>query len=462
MTASANKAVSITVVVSTQSAGAEGWRPFTENRPESPWLQPGDEWPLVIPMPGCYPLYELWLSPWGIMAWGTTPGSSRLQPGRCHVHDTSMRKTFKYRLCLNKQQQRLLDAQLEECRWLYNELLAARRDAWEQRQESLRLYDQQATLPLLKVARPALAAVQSQVLQNVAVRIDLAFQAFFRRVRPGEGGKKPGFPRFRGQGRYDSITFPQVPVGCKLDAEARRLRLHGVGQVKIILHRPLEGTPKTATISRSSTGKWYACFSCDCVEPSPLPATGQLVGIDVGLKTFATLSTGQEIVNPRFFRQEEKVLAKVQRRLSNEEQGTPERMKRRKVVARVHERIRWRRSDFTHQHSRRIANAFDLIAVEDLAVNRMTHTHCLAKSIHDAAWSQFTALIAYKAAWAGRQYVAVNPAYTSQDCSACGHRHKLSLSDRIYTCPCCGIVLDRDYNASLNMLRLGQQSLASV
>lgn len=373
-----------------------------------------------------------------------------------------MRKTFKYRLYPNKQQQRRLETQLEECRWLYNELLAARRDAWDQRQESLRLYDQQATLPLLKVARPALAEVQSQVLQNVAVRIDLAFQAFFRRVRSGE---KPGYPRFRGMGRYDSITYPQVPVGCKLDTDARRIRLYGVGQVKIILHRPLKGTPKTSTISRSSTGKWYVCFSCECVEPSPLPATDRPAGIDVGLKTFATLSTGQEIANPRFFRSEEKALAKVQRRLSKEEKGTPERAKRRRVVARVHERTRWRRSDFAHQHSRRIVDAFDLIAVEDLSVNRMTHNHCLAKSIQDAAWSQFTALIAYKAAWAGRRYVAVNPAYTSQDCSQCGHRQPLSLADlanRIYTCPCCGIVLDRDYNASLNILRLGQQSLASA
>ncbi len=142
-----------------------------------------------------------------------------------------MRKTFKYRLYPNTQQRRLLEQQLEECRWLYNDLLAARRDAWEQRQESLRLYDQQATLPLLKAARPLLATVQSQVLQNVAVRIDLAFQAFFRRVRTGgagEGEKKPGYPRFRGQGRYDSITYPQVPVGCKLDTEARRLRLYVV------------------------------------------------------------------------------------------------------------------------------------------------------------------------------------------------------------------------------------------
>ena len=182
----------------------------------------------------------------------------------------------------------------------------------------------------------------------------------------------------------------------------------------------------------------------------------------MGLKTFATLSDGQEIANPRFFRREEHALAKVQRRLSKEEKGTPERAKRRRVVARVHERTRWRRGDFAHQHSRRIVNQFDLIAVEDLSVNRMTHNHCLAKSIHDAAWSQFADLLSYKAAWAGRRYVAVNPAYTSQDCSQRGHRQTLSLSDRTYTCPCCGVVLDRDLNASLNILALGQQCLASA
>src|SRR5262249_1767277 len=143
--------------------------------------------------------------------------------------------------------------------------------------------------------------------------------------------------------------------------------------------------------------------------------------------------------------------------------GTTERARRRRIVARVHERIAaWRRSDVTHRHSRQIVDACDLIAVEDLSVNRMTHNHCLAKSIHDAASSQFTDLLSYKTAWAGRRYVAVNPAYTSQDCSQCSHRQPLSLADRIYTCPCCGIVLDRDYNASLNIVRLGQQSLASA
>jgi putative transposase len=371
-----------------------------------------------------------------------------------------MLKTFKYRLYPTKQQQRLLEQQLEECRWLYNHLLAKRREAWEQRQESLRYYDQATSLPGLKAERPLLASVHSQVLQNVAVRIDLAFKAFFRRSKAGEA---PGYPRFRGRGRYTSIAYPQAPVGCKVEVDGKHLRLYGVGQVKIILHRPLEGTPKTATISRSSTGKWFVYFSSECPEPSPLPKVGQLVGIDVGLKTFATLSDGQEIANPRFFRREERALAKVQRRLTREEKGTSERAAQRKVVARVHERIAWRRGDFTHQCSRRIVNAFDLIAVEDLSVSQMVHNHCLAKSIHDAAWSQFASLLSYKAAWAGRRFVAVNPAYTSQDCSKCGHRKTdLTLADRTYTCSYCGAVLDRDLNAARNIVRVGQHALASA
>src|SRR5258708_38886489 len=246
----------------------------------------------------------------------------RLTVGPLYAHTLVVRKTFTYRLYPHKQQQRLLQQQLEECRWLYNHLLAERRDAWEQRQESVRLYDQHATLPALKAERSSLAGVQSQVLQHVAVRIDLAFQAFFRRVRAG--ANEPGYPRFRGTGRYDSLTFPQVPVGCKLDTDAQRLRVMNVGQVKVIVHRPLEGTPKTATLRRSRTGKWYVSCSCECAAPTPLPATGREVGIDVGLTTFAMPSTGvaDAIANPRFFRRDERALAGAQRRLSKAEQDT--------------------------------------------------------------------------------------------------------------------------------------------
>ena len=367
-----------------------------------------------------------------------------------------MLKSMQYRLNPTKTQAQQLDGQLEECRWLYNYLLAARRDAWEERQESLTYHTQAMTLPALKQERPALHTMHSQVLQNVAVRIDLGFKAFFRRVKAGE---KLGYPRFRGKGRYDSMTFPQYGNGCQMTE--RVLKLSKVGAVRVIAHRPLEGTPKTCTIRRTSTGKWYVTMTC-AVEPAPLESTGEVVGIDVGLESFFTLSTGEKTACPKFLRRDEHNLQRAQRKLSAAEQGTPERTRRRKVVARIHERISPRRGDFCHQLSGRVVHRFDTIVVEDLSVNQLVHNHCLAKSIQDAAWSQFTAHLAYKAAYAGRAYVAVNPAYTSQDCSQCGHRQRKTLADRLHCCPCCGLTLDRDHNAALNILRLGQQSLGFI
>jgi putative transposase len=369
-----------------------------------------------------------------------------------------MLKTMKYRLKPTKRQAHLLESQLEECRWLYNHFLAERQRAWEERQASLSYHQQATTLPELKQEHTSLKGVHAQVLQNVALRIDLAFQAFCRRLKAGE---EPGYPRFRGQGRYASMTFPQYGNGCQMQDD--RLKLSKVGALRLTQHRPLEGTPKTCTIRRASTGKWYATVVCD-VALHPLPAAGEVVGIDVGLHSFSTLSSGEYTPCPKFLRRDEKDLKRTQRKLSQAEKGSAEaeRAKRRQVVARVHERIANRRSNFCHQESRRLVNRFDLIAVEDLSVNQMAHRHCLAKSIYDAAWSQFTTYLTYKAAWAGRQYVAVNPAYTSQDCSQCGHRQKKTLAVRTHQCVCCGLILDRDYNAARNILRLGQQSLESV
>jgi putative transposase len=366
-----------------------------------------------------------------------------------------MRKTFKYRIWPTRRQTSLLELQLEDCRWAYNHWLDERKTTFEQAGKAPGLYDQIGELPALKLARPSLNNVHSQVLQNVAVRLDLAMQAFFRRVKSGE--KEVGYPRFKGFGRYDSLTFPQAPSGCKLLDNT--LIVSKVGHIKVKLHRPLKGQPKTVTLTRSSTGKWYVCFSCEGVEPQILPSNAQQVGIDVGLKTFATLSDGQEIENPRFFREEEEALAKAQRKLSKAEKGTPQRRKKRKVVARVHERIGWRRTNFSHQHSRKIINQFGTIAVEDLQVNRMLHNHCLAKSINDAAWSGFFNKLSGKAAEAGRTFIQVNPAYTSQTCSKCGHRQKMPLDQRVFNCPCCLVQIDRDLNASLNILALGLQGL---
>ncbi|HEY7094330.1 MAG TPA: transposase, partial [Ktedonobacterales bacterium] len=221
-----------------------------------------------------------------------------------------MLKSFTYRLYPTKRQQRLLSEQLEEVRWLWNTLLAQRKQAWEERQETVDYYDQKAELPALKAdVRPGLQQVHSQVVQDVALRVKKAMDAFFRRLKAGED---PGYPRFRGQGRYDSLTYPQWENGVTLSASGKRLLLSKVGEVKITVHRPLEGTPKTATIRRTATGKWFVTISCEW-GPTPLPPTGRQVGIDVGLVTFATRSDGEAIANPRFFRREERALARAQR-----------------------------------------------------------------------------------------------------------------------------------------------------
>jgi putative transposase len=363
-----------------------------------------------------------------------------------------MIKNFQYRIFPTKKQLKALNETLEECRWLYNHLLASRKDAYEQEGKSLSCYGQQATYPMLKEQRPSLNNVHSQVLQNVAVRIDLAFKAFFRRVKAGE---KPGYPRFKSYGRYDSFTYPQSGFSITHD---NRVCLSKIGSVKMVYHRPVKGKIKTCTVHRASTGKWYVTFSVEC-EPERLAPVDAAVGIDVGLKTFATLSTGEEIANPRFFRKEEKALAKVQRKHSKLAKGTPERRKHRKAVARVHERVKFRRDNFTHQESRAIINRYGIVCVEDLTINRMIHNHCLAKSIADAAWSAFFCQLAVKAEEAGRKLVKVNPAYTSQTCSQCGHRQKMPLSERVFDCPCCHLHIDRDLNASMNIKALGLQSV---
>lgn len=341
---------------------------------------------------------------------------------------------------------------LRECRGLYNYLLAERRDTYEQTGKSPSLYTQINRFPKLKQANPALREVHSQVLQNVAVRIDLTFKAFFRRCKAGE---KPGYSRFRGANRYDSFTYPQS--GFRIDGS--RVFLSKIGHLKAVIHRPVEGAVKTATVRKTTTGKWFVCFSCE-VEPEPLPESDESVGVDVGLKDIIATSDGDSVPAPKFLRKEEKELARCQRRLSAASKGSKERAKRRRVVAKVHERIKNKRKNFAHQHSRKLVNRYGFIAVEDLSVNRMNKNPSLAKSIADAAWTDLTQKLSYKAEWAGRQLGRVSPAYTSQDCSCCGYRQIMPLSKRVYDCPNCGLSLDRDTNAAKNILTVGLHSQA--
>lgn len=361
-----------------------------------------------------------------------------------------MPKAYRYRLYPTKSQATLLEQTLEVCQWVYNETLAMRKNAWENEKKHITYYESKRQIPLWKKEHPELNQVYSQVLQDVSMRVDLAFKAFFRRVKAGEN---PGYPRFKGKGRYDSFTYPQYGFNCDGD----RLHLSKIGDVKLVLHRPIEGAIKTLTIRRSSTGKWYACFSVE-YDPSPVPQKETVVGIDVGLESFATLSNGEKIENPRFFRTDEKALAKAQRKLSKAEKGTPERKKARKIVAHIHERIANRRLNFAHQASRQLVDRFGTIVFEDLNIRTMQKNHCLAKSMADVAWNQFITITESKAEDAGSRVILVNPRNTSQMCSRCGTIVAKTLSVRVHTCPHCGLVMDRDQNAAINIMRLGLQS----
>ena len=338
---------------------------------------------------------------------------------------------------------------------MYNQTLAARRDAHEAG-APLGLYDTQAFLPDWKAERPALKLVHSMVLQNVQVRVELAFQAFFRRVK----AKDPavGYPRFKSFGRYDSMTFPQYGNGVRLEGE--KLILSKVGAVHVVLHRPVDGTTKTVTLTRSRTGKWYAAFSCE-TEAHPLPPTGAVVGVDVGLASFATLSNEQKIDNPRFYRRDEADVKRVQKKkdAAKNVQNWTENAKQKGILARIHERIANRRADFAHKESRKLVNVHQVIVFEELAPMEMGRSRGMRKSIMDVAWTQFIQMTIGKAVEAGRTVILVDPRNTSKMCSGCGELVAKELSERVHTCPDCGLVLDRDVNAAINILHRGLQTL---
>ena len=227
-----------------------------------------------------------------------------------------MQRTFKYRIYPGKAQVRILERTLLLCCELYNAALQERCDAWRISRTSINFHAQAIQLPEIKTIRPELGLVHSQVLQDVLKRLDKAFDAFFRRFKSRD---KPGFPRFRARARYDSLTYPQTGFAV----ETGHLKLSKIGRVKIKLHRPIEGKVKTCTIARSATGKWYACL-CVEVEAQLMPFVLSATGVDVGLNEFAVLSNGEAIANPKFFREEEKRLAKAQRKLSAATKGSLE------------------------------------------------------------------------------------------------------------------------------------------
>jgi putative transposase len=371
---------------------------------------------------------------------------------------SSVRKTYKYKLKPSPQQEQELERVLLLCRHVYNAAIGERREAWRMRGVTVTYFQQKAELPGIKEAMPEYAEVNAQVLQDVVLRVERAFQAFFRRVKNGE---TPGYPRFHGRDRYNSFTYPQVGDhgGARLDSGF--LVLSKIGRIAVRWSRLLEGTPKTVTISREADG-WYACFSCTDVPVQPLSATGQETGIDLGIEAFATLSNGTRIFNSGWYRKAERALTRAQRRVSRRKRGSHRRRKAVALLAKAHQHVRRQRRDFHHKTALALLREHDTIYHENVQPANMVKNHHLAKSISDAGWGAFLIILTYKAACAGRRVIGVNPAYTSQKCSGCGALVMKGLSVRWHACPDCGTSLHRDHNAAKNIERAGQALRGAV
>ncbi|HET8907361.1 MAG TPA: transposase [Ktedonobacterales bacterium] len=374
--------------------------------------------------------------------------------------ETSLRKTYKYKLKPTPAQARMLDSILWASRRLYNTALEQRIFLYRQRGISGSRYTQEAELKDLRAAFPEYVAIHSHVLQDVLARLDKTYQAFFRRIRKGQ---TPGFPRFQGNGRFNSFTYKEYGNGARLEGGTDNgfLALAKIGRVAVRWSRPMAGTPKTVTISREADG-WYVGISCADVPVEPLPLTGQATGIDLGLESFATLSDGTMIHNPRCYRRAERRLKTAQRRVARRKRGSNRRRKAVQLLAKAHQTVKRQRQDFQHKAALALLQQYDTIYHEELQVANLLRNRHLAKSIADAGWSGFLSILNHKAACAGRSVVAVNPAYTSQTCSGCGVIVQKGLSVRWHSCPDCGTSLHRDHNAARNIERLGQSLQGAV
>ncbi len=360
----------------------------------------------------------------------------------------TIRRTYKYRLYPTRAQAEALDAQRRFACDLYNAALEQRMTAYRLQRKSISLYDQMRDLTELRHAGLGLPGMGSSAQRDPLRRLDRAFAAFYRRVKAGQ---TPGFPRFRSERRYDSLTWPWMD-GAKL--QAGRLVILGVGAVKVKWHReiPSEAAIKTMTAIRAGD-RWYTCFSLEVpVRPAvrlELPS----VGVDVGITTFAMLSTGEAIAGPRAARAAQRGLRVAQRRLNRRKRGSARRNKARLQVARCHEKVKNVRRDHAHKTARDLVSRFGTIYVEDLNIKGLAGG-MLARDVHDQGWGLFLTLLTEKAECAARPIVKVNAWGTSQTCSACDAHAPKDLSVRWHSCVC-GYEADRDVNAACNVLKRG-------
>jgi putative transposase len=358
-----------------------------------------------------------------------------------------MMRTYTIRLKPTKRQAEKLADLLEHLCVLYNSCVEQRTKSWKQDAKSVSYYDQQKALAEFRQSSKQVADYPSAVQRDPLRRVDKAFQAFFRRVKSGD---KPGYPRFKPSSQYES--FDVDSANFALDGDAVRIPKLGIFRFKTKCR--IKGIPKVLHVSRR--GKhWIANLVCYIGEAPAKVEVSSSIGIDLGLTALATLSDGEEIANPRWTRQEEQRLAKANQSLSRRVRGSKNRVKSRERLRRVHQRIAGLRASYLTDVAKSLVQKYDLIAHEKLSIKNMVRSN-LAKSIHDASWNKLIQRLNCEAENAGKTVVAVNPRGTTINCSACGEKVPKKLSQRVHDCSSCGLVLGRDHNAALNILRLGE------